>query len=53
MKLRTNIVSWIVSVGALCAVFAATVTVAAPCRLYFYEPKAPKNLATRLNNMRQ
>jgi cyclic lactone autoinducer peptide len=50
MKKR-NILSWLAGVGVLCAAFVASLSAAAPCLIYFHQPKTPANLKQRIKNL--
>jgi cyclic lactone autoinducer peptide len=45
---KRNIISVLTSLGAVCFAFVATVSAAAPCWLYFYQPKTPNDVKARL-----
>ena len=45
---RNKLLSWLASVGLLCVTMVASVSAAAPCLVYFHQPKTPANLRGRL-----
>ncbi len=53
MKLRNKAIFWAAKIGAICAVLAASLTIASRCMLYFYEPEKPMDLAERIRAIKQ
>jgi len=50
--MKNKLLSLIAGAGILCITIVASLSAAAPCLIYYYQPKAPQNISARLASMK-